>query len=81
MESEGTDMVGTGTDEIDPQMEELIEDLIHVFQSFCDARKVDLHNNEPTEDGWPDPSSIHGTDYETLHGDILDVLEGWGFVF
>ena len=62
------------------QTEEFISCLIDVVQDFLSARKVDLKNDEPTKDGWPDPSLIHGLDYDTLHDDFLQTMEMWGFV-
>lgn len=62
------------------QTEDFISCLIDVVQDFLSARKVDLKNNEPTKDGWPDPSLIHGRDFDTLHDDFLETLEMWGFV-
>lgn len=83
MESEDTaDTESTDTmTEIDPQCEEFVCTIIDVVQDFLSARKVDLHNEEPTEDGWPDPTLIHGSDFDALHDDILLTLEQWGFVF
>ena len=75
------DMNTDTSTEVDPQCEEFIGCIIDVVQDFLSARKVDLHNDEPIEDGWPDPSLIHGNDFDSLHDDILLVLEQWGFVF
>ena len=80
MEPETADTTTT-TIEIDPECEELLNCLIDVVQDFLSARKVDLKNPEPVDDGWPDESLIHGTDYETLHDDFLETLENWGFIF
>lgn len=81
MEDTDTADITTTMTEISPECEEFICTLIDIVQDFLSARKVNLHNNEPTDDGWPDESLIHGTDYDTLHDDFLLTMEQWGFVF
>ena len=80
MESEDT-VSTTTTDDIDPQCDELIKTIIDVIQDFISARKIDLNNNEPLTDGWPDPSLIYGSDFDELYDGILSTLDQWGFVF
>lgn len=73
--------VTTTTDNVSPEFEEFVGVIIDIFQDFLWLKKVDLHNDEPVADGWPDPSLIHGSDFITIHDDILDTMKAWGIVF
>lgn len=55
-------------------LDEIVDEIIDVFQDLVDVKNIDMKNDEPTNSLFPDKTLIYGSDYEVLVDGIRDVF-------
>ena len=58
--------------------QELVADIIEVFEEFLDVKNIVLQNDEKTED--PDAANLYGTDYGLVQDGIEELLTRRGLI-
>lgn len=55
---------------------ELIGQIIDIFEDFLEDHNIDIPNEERDEDT-DNPAIIYGSDYGQLQGELLELLKAW----
>ena len=58
---------------------ELIGQIVDIFEDFLEDRNVEIPNEERNKDT-DNPAIIYGSDYGQLQEELLELLKGWKIV-
>lgn len=58
------------------EQNELIGQIIDIFEDFLEDHNIDIPNEERDED-IDDPAIIYGSDYGQLQQELLELMKAW----